>query len=254
MNTLTQGVELMKRGMRSDETPHAPEPTLGSALGGAFVMPIYTDSTRSRSVATGSTVAPVVPAPTERGSVFAVTTYKSDRTCTVCGVVFRLGFVRGKYCSRKCMSIGYSKAIESKFLSRVRRGGKNECWPWEGRLNEKGYGRLKVGHGYIYAHRFSYALAHSLDVMSMTLHVCHSCDNRVCCNPNHLWLGTNSDNVRDRVQKGRSHRSRRPSGSMGIIDIAAFVDRLTLIEIEAWSRAITNRQSRLVVGDKGAKP
>src|SRR5579864_1413290 len=77
----------------------------------------------------------------------------------------------------------------------------NNCWNWTGyRRNEYGVmtfiGKLQLVHR-VSAHCF---LRFNL---SSPLHVCHRCDNPSCCNPKHLFIGTNLDNVRDAVAKGR---------------------------------------------------
>lgn len=75
-----------------------------------------------------------------------------------------------------------------------------ECWEWQGRLNLTGYG--VVGKNKL-AHRVAYELWNG--ELTEGLHVCHSCDNPKCCNPEHLFLGTQRDNIRDMVDK-RRHR------------------------------------------------
>lgn len=79
------------------------------------------------------------------------------------------------------------------------------CWYWTGAPNAKGYGTLNVRFGdqakNLRAHRVSYWL-HKGDIPD-DLMVCHSCDNRLCCNPSHLFLGSALDNNRDSSQKGR---------------------------------------------------
>ena len=95
----------------------------------------------------------------------------------------------------------------SRFWSRVERGAPYECWPWRGALHEQGYGQLTVAKRPLKAHRVAYVLHSGADPDPM-LRICHSCDNPRCCNPDHLWLGTQKQNVRDAMDKARFGRFR----------------------------------------------
>lgn len=78
------------------------------------------------------------------------------------------------------------------------------CIEWQGSRSAKGYGRMWVGRKCKQAHR----VAFELDVGSIPdgLQVLHRCDNPPCVNPAHLFTGTNLDNVRDKLAKGRLPR------------------------------------------------
>lgn len=77
------------------------------------------------------------------------------------------------------------------------------CWIWAGHRNSEGYGFVRPDNTtrQIQAHRLAYALLRGVIPSGMC--VCHHCDNPPCVRPDHLFLGTNKDNVRDAVQKGR---------------------------------------------------
>ena len=75
------------------------------------------------------------------------------------------------------------------------------CWLWRGAITSTGYGHMKVGEHYEKAHRIAWRFAYG--VIPDGLQVCHRCDNPPCVNPDHLFLGTQVDNLRDCYRKGR---------------------------------------------------
>jgi len=86
---------------------------------------------------------------------------------------------------------------QRRFWSRVdMTGGPDSCWKWLGCDNGNGYGVARYHGKTIHSHRLSYILTTGEKLDTMTV-VRHKCDNRICCNPNHLESGSHADNIRD---------------------------------------------------------
>ena len=86
-----------------------------------------------------------------------------------------------------------------RFWDKVDKSG--DCWVWMASIDSSGYGHLGIDGKTARAHRVSWVLAHG--PVPDGLYVLHRCDNRKCVNPEHLFLGTHSDNMRDMKVKGR---------------------------------------------------
>lgn len=123
-----------------------------------------------------------------------------NKICRTCGTEFETGSNNRHHCSVECRLKEIAKPFE----------GVEGCWEWDRSRNpQTGYGQLSEwveGTRKLHtAHVVSYR-AHKGPTEG--LHVLHTCDNRCCFNPAHLFLGTHADNMQDMINKGRASRVR----------------------------------------------
>lgn len=107
---------------------------------------------------------------------------------------------------------GRTKPLTERFWTRVNKT--DTCWLWTGCKDRNGYGLIGKGGrngGCFFAHRLSWEL-HNGPIPD-NLYVCHHCDIPLCCRPDHLFLGSQLDNIRDCSRKGRMHTGEANGGS-----------------------------------------
>lgn len=139
------------------------------------------------------------------------------------------------------------------FWTRVdRSGGPDACWEWQGAKQATGYGNLQIDGRSVRAHRLAWSLAHGPVPDGML--VCHRCDNRPCCNPAHLFLGTHAENLADMAAKGRSSRgSHRPATTLTVKDVRGIRARVAAGEPRsavARDHGISNSAVSMIVRRK----
>lgn len=94
-----------------------------------------------------------------------------------------------------------------------RSGGEDSCWPWlRSPARKGGYGQIQYKGRPVYAHRLAWTLfigpiplRTKVDGIMKRILVLHTCDNKMCVNPKHLFLGTQKDNMDDMKRKGREN-------------------------------------------------
>jgi hypothetical protein len=104
--------------------------------------------------------------------------------------------------------MGMSEILAARFWDKVKKGGPDECWPFQGKRHRQGYGLLNRSGRQTTAHRVAWEL--SFGPIPSGLQGLHHCDNPPCCNPGHLFLGTPADNMEDARRKGKFNPTLNP--------------------------------------------
>lgn len=132
------------------------------------------------------------------------------KVCATCEKTFHVHPSRAahrpcRFCSTRCDPQGrklFDDVFLAGFWNSIAVGDPDRCWPWKRSINSHGYGHLSVMGTEFMSHRCAWVLSNGC--MGAEDCVLHRCDNRRCCNPAHLFLGSKADNSEDMVSKGRS--------------------------------------------------
>lgn len=120
----------------------------------------------------------------------------------------------------------YFEAAKKRFWAKVDKRGKNECWEWLSVTSHDGYGRIWFHKRFMGAHRFSWMIHNNSEPGQLC--VCHRCDNPICVNPNHLFLGTSTDNMQDRISKTGWQKTSVKLSAEEVVDIRHRYEKETI--------------------------
>lgn len=107
-----------------------------------------------------------------------------------------------------------------RFWRKIRKT-ENGCWEWQGSRWDNGYGRFMVGKKRRKTHRIAFLLENGF--LPADGVICHKCDNPPCCNPDHLWAGSNLDNTNDMIIKERQTHGERNGRSILTDETVKFI-------------------------------
>lgn len=169
-----------------------------------------------------------------------------DKTkqCPGCGRKFVAGprdygkrWERRVFCCRGCRNTIHTRnrPLADRFWAKVdRSAGRTACWPWTASTDSFGYGRFWTGEKVDGSNRVAWELTHGPIPEGEGYHglcVLHKCDNPGCCNPDHLFLGSNATNLKDMTAKGRHGMAKLSAGDALAIRKMYETGRFTHAEI-----------------------
>lgn len=117
---------------------------------------------------------------------------------------------RYTYCTHLCYWEDRQRFVEERFWAKVKKSSEeNGCWEWIGARHTFGYGKFQLTtKTQVAAYRFAYE--RYVEAIPEGFFVCHRCDNPPCVRPDHLFVGTQSDNIKDAYTKGRIYAMNGP--------------------------------------------
>jgi hypothetical protein len=137
---------------------------------------------------------------------------------------------------RECNPLpNWSPQDVERFLGKIQKGSDNECWEWV--CNKRGgYGRFRIEDKLYTATRLMWRLTHGTDPAGQL--VCHTCDNPACCNPSHLFLGSDAENNADKEQKARG---KHPVGEANGLSKLSEEDVIAIYTSTGTHRSVANQ-------------
>jgi len=130
--------------------------------------------------------------------------------------------------------------VQERFWAKVAKS--DGCWEWTGSRARRGYGKVRIGGVLHSSHRLSYEW--SVGPIPDGMHVLHHCDNPPCVRPDHLWIGTRTDNQGDMVAKGRQFSPFRGQTQIGELNRAA---KITEDDVRAIRKLVADGVKQSVV-------
>lgn len=162
-----------------------------------------------------------------KGTIIRIEGRAVVKVCPKCKTEFKSFHVNQRHCSAEC---GKLRTPEERFWEKVDKNGPNGCWNWLAALS-KGYGVFRVNGKNVIATRYAWFLIKG-ESLPTELNLCHDCpggDNPRCVNPDHLFVGTDKDNVHDMMRKGKMRARGESSGQARVKNDQVIAIRLLYV-------------------------